>query len=74
MWSGKCPFGELSVGEMSVRRNVRSGNFPFGEMSVRGTVRREMPVGELSFGEMSVGEMSGNHFFRFPNFERISAA
>ena len=50
MWSGKCPFGEISGLGIVRRGNVRSGKCPFGEMS----------VGEMSVGELSVGEMSGN--------------
>ena len=57
--SGNRPFGELSVGELSGRGNVRSGNCPVGEMSGRGIVRSgSCPVGELSVGEFSVGEWS----------------
>ena len=40
--SGNCP-----VGEMSGRGNVQSGNCPRGTVR-RGTVRRELSVGELS--------------------------
>ena len=45
---GKCPSGEMSSRELSVRGIVRSGKCPFGEMS----------VGEVSVGKVSVGELS----------------
>ena len=53
VWSGNCPFGELSS-----RGVVRVGNRPGWELSVG-----ELSVGELSVGELSVGESSGHPIF-----------
>ena len=53
---GKCPSGEMSSRELSVRGIVRSGKCPFGEMSVG-----EVSVGKVSVGELSSGKcQSGN--------------
>ena len=59
MWSGKCPFGE-----MSQWGNVQSGNCPFGERF----------IGALQVGEVSVGELSSRGTVRtlFPFSWRCS--
>ena len=59
LWSGKCPFGE-----MSQWGNVQSGKCPVGELSVQGNVRRgSVRRGSVSrgfvLGKVSVGEVSG---------------
>ena len=69
VWSGKCQFGEMSVGCMAVgnksvwnlsglgkvsRVFVWSGNCPSGKF----------PVGEVPVGEVSVGDVSGYHISR----------
>ena len=53
-------FGELSVGEMSVRGIVHSRNCPSG--NYRGNDFGELSVGEKFVGEMSVGELSKYRF------------
>ena len=68
---GACG-GEETVGELSGRGIVRSGNCPVGELSGRGIVRSgncpsgNCPGGELSVGELSVGELSGRGIVRIP--------
>ena len=44
---GKCPVGEASFGELSVRGNVHRGSFRRGSV-IRGIVLGEVSVGELS--------------------------
>ena len=61
MWSGKCPFGE-----MSQWGNVQSGKCPVGELSVRGNVRRGSVSRGIVLGEVSVGELSSRGTVRIP--------
>ena len=67
--SGICLVGEMSVGHLSGRGNVRrgyvwSGMCLVGDVSGRGSVRRgcvwsgKCPSGICLVGEMSVGEVS----------------
>ena len=45
---GKCPSGEMSSRELSVRGIVRSGKCPFGELSSGKYQLGNCPVGKLS--------------------------
>ena len=64
LWSGKCPFGEMSQWGNVHSGKCPSGKCPVGELSVRGNVRRgSVRRGSVSqgivLGEVSVGEVSG---------------
>ena len=63
LWSGKCPFGEMSQWGNVESGRCPSGKCPVGELSVRGnfcrgSVRRESVSRGFVLGEVSVGEVS----------------
>ena len=70
VWSGKCQFGDVSVGYMAV------GSKSVGNWSGPGKVSRvfvwsgscpsgfgNVSIGEVSVGEMSVGDVSRNRLY-----------
>ena len=58
--SGICLVGEMSVGDVSGRENVRRGCVWSGKCPSGICLVGEMSVGEEFVGEMSVGDVSGN--------------
>ena len=48
-------YGEIVHGEISLRRNLLTAEFPYGEIPFG-----EIPYGEIPYGESSYGEISGH--------------
>ena len=65
--SGKCPIGEMSSREVSVRGVVRSGKCPFGEMSVGEVSVEKVSVGELSSAKCQLGNCPVGKLSAYPS-------